>query len=120
MTPETLRELLLARMEHSEPDARSPYAITGHAPMWIIATGPDGLGLAARPAKTYVRRNMRLEEADGVSYQYLREGEWIGQGITGEWRHLADEISNMLAQDGKLVDVTAPDAIEEPASGPTF
>jgi hypothetical protein len=113
-----LREILRMRVTETKPDAYSPYAINGNPPMWFIARKPDGTHLAARPAKAQERRpNGRVEEIDGVSYQYVgADGAWIAQGMTGDWKYLADEIEKVVAQGGELI--IGPEPATEPATEP--
>ncbi len=105
ITPDAVRELVIARVTETQPDVRSPYSIVGNPQMWVIARKQDGTSLAVRPAKAQERRaNGSIEEVDGASYQYLgADGEWVSQGMTGAWKYLAKEIEDILKQGGELV-----------------
>ncbi len=123
-----LREILRMRVTETKPDAYSPYANKGNPPMWFIAQKPDGTRLAACPARAQERQSngrieevdgvsCRIEEVDGVSYQYMgADGAWIAQGMTGDWKYLAEEIEKVVAQGGELI--IGPEPATEPATEP--
>ena len=87
------QEFLLRIFLEEAPSARSPYAIYGHPPMWLIARrGSESL--LARPGRVMDRVNFQYVEVDGVHWQVQRNGIWTGQGyqapIDSFLNHLRD------------------------------
>lgn len=76
-----IKEELLKIWLESEPTARSPYKIEGCPPMWETVQIEDKV-LFTRPARTMTRPFPLAPyvEVDGISYQFQKDGEWIGQG----------------------------------------
>jgi hypothetical protein len=75
------KEALLKIWFESDPSARSPKELYGCPPMWETLKDGD-LTLFTRPCKTMDRPAAFAPyvEVDGVSYQWQRDGQWIGQG----------------------------------------
>lgn len=75
------KEDLLKIWFDTEPTEHSPYKINGCPPMWETIKNGD-LTLYTRPAPTMHRRTKidPYTEVPGVSYQWQRDGAWVGQG----------------------------------------
>lgn len=78
--PSFSREELLALWFENEPGAHSPYQIHGCPPMWRTSE-QDGMVLFTCPMKTMtkIQPNEPYTEVDGITYQFQRDGKWIGQ-----------------------------------------
>lgn len=75
------QEALLQLWLDTEPSVRSSYALYGNPPMWETLKDGD-LTLYTRPGKVQERPapHMPYQEVDGVHYQWMRNGVWVGQG----------------------------------------
>jgi len=102
-TPDVIREIVLAHVLNREPDEKSPYAIDGHPSMWIVARCEDGADLAARPARAQERAGHQYQEVDGVAFQKLRDGEWIGQGMKASWHQFASMLDDLVGPEGQIL-----------------
>lgn len=114
-TSDVIRELVLAHVLEREPDQRSPYAIDGHPGMWIVAHCEDGTHLAARPARAQERVGHQYQEVDGVAFQKIRDGEWIGQGMKASWQRFAIMSDDLIGPAGQFLQRDAtPEQVFEP------
>lgn len=82
------KEELLRLWFDNAPTVRSPYQLYGCPPMWETLRYGD-LVLFTGPGKTQIRPApfMPYQTVDGVSYQWQRNGGWVGQGCSDTFEH---------------------------------
>lgn len=92
MTREGILEIFMR-----EPDARSPYGLYGYPPMWRIGNRGD-VQVMARPGRTQTKVNHTWTEVDGIHWQEMRGGEWVGQGMQATWEYFLEKIAPTINQ----------------------
>jgi hypothetical protein len=98
LSAEAQREALLAIWLETNTPHRSPYARHKFPPMWLTLTLSDGRQLLTRPCSTQSRPSPHspYKKVDGVGYQFARNGQWQGQGITTTFSDFALTVQELV------------------------